>query len=123
MTQPTGPFVRYLTLNCGGLSGDVYQELLLALEAMPDTQKPHIVAIQETHWREDSATEFSTGEWQVVSSHRNGYKAAGVLILIHRTLLKKRCLHTPSHIQAGFYIFVSLISHRPWIVLLPTKDR
>ena len=50
------------------------------------------MAIQETHWREDSATEFSTGEWQVVSSHRNGYKAAGVLILIHRTLLKKAVL-------------------------------
>ena len=90
--QPPGPSLRYLTLNCGGLSSDVYQELLLSLESLPEPRRPHVIAIQETHWREDSATEFSTGPWQVVSSHRNGYKAAGVLILVHRTLLRDATL-------------------------------
>ena len=83
--QPPGPSLRYLTLNCGGLSSDVYQELLLNLESLPEPRRPHVVAIQETHWREDSP-------WQVVSSHRNGYKAAGVLILVHRTLLRDATL-------------------------------
>ena len=58
--SPTGPHARYLTVNCGGLSSDVYQELLLTLDALPAATRPHLVAIQETHWREDSATEYNT---------------------------------------------------------------
>ena len=110
--QPPGPSLRYLTLNCGGLSSDVYQELLLSLESLPEPRRPHVIAIQETHWREDSATEFSTGPWQVVSSHRNGYKAAGVLILVHRTLLRDATL---AHAEPfpGRVLHLR-ITHRAW---------
>ena len=54
--QPTGPHVRFLSLNCGGLSQDLYVELLKALEAMPAHTQPQIVALQETHWSSDSAS-------------------------------------------------------------------
>ena len=91
--SPVGPHVRYLSLNCGGLSSEVYQELLLTLDALPASTRPHLVAVQETHWSEDSATEYTTGSWQVISSHRHGYKAAaGVLVLVHRTLLRDAVL-------------------------------
>ena len=111
--SPAGPHVRYLTLNCGGLSSDVYQELLLTLDALPASTRPHIVAIQETHWSEDSATEYTTGSWQVISSHRHGYKAAaGVLVLVHRTLLKDAVL-AYAEPYPGRVLHVR-ITHKSW---------
>ena len=78
----------------------------MALDALPVSQRPHLVAIQETHWREDSATEFTSGPWRVISSQRNGYKAAGVLILIHHALL-------PDAVLAYSQPHPGLLSQRP----------
>ena len=96
----TGPHVRYLTNNCGGLSSDVYQELLLTLG--------HILSRSRKLTGADSASEYTTGFWRVVSSHRNDYKAAGVPVLVQMLSWL-----TPSHTQVEFYIFASRISLGP----------
>ena len=90
--QPTGPHVRFLSLNCGGLSQDLYVELLKALEAMPAQTQPQIVALQETHWSSDSAQQYTTGAWQVVQSHRHDNRSAGVMFLVHRSLTQHAVL-------------------------------
>ena len=90
--QPTGPHVRFLSLNCGGLSQDLYVELLKTLEAMPAHTQPQIVALQETHWSSDSAQQYTTGAWQVVQSHRHDNRSAGVMLLIHRSLTQHAVL-------------------------------
>ena len=90
--QPTGPHVRFLSLNCGGLSHDLYVELLKALEAMPAQTQPQIVALQETHWSSDSAQQYTTGVWQIIQSHRHDNRSAGVMLLIHRSLTRNAVL-------------------------------
>ena len=84
--------LRFLSLNCGGLSQDLYVELLKALEAMPAQTQPQIVALQETHWSSDSAQQYTTGAWQVVQSHRHDNRSAGVMFLVHRSLTQHAVL-------------------------------
>ena len=86
--QPNGPHVRFLSLNCGGLSQDLYVGLLKTLEAMPAHTQPQIVALQETHWSADSTQQYTTGVWQVIQSHRHDNRSAGVLFLLHRSLTR-----------------------------------
>ena len=86
--QPNGPHVRFLSLNCGGLSQDLYVELLKTLEAMPAHVQPQVVALQETHWSADSAQQYTTGVWQVIQSHRHDNRSAGVLFMLHRSLTR-----------------------------------
>ena len=86
--QPNGPHVRFLSFNCGGLSQDLYMELLKALEAMPAQTQPQIIALQETHWSSESAQQYTTGAWQVIQSHRHANRSAGVMLLIHRSLTR-----------------------------------
>ena len=86
--QPHGPHVRFFSFNCGGLSQDLYVELLKALEAMPAHTQPQIIALQETHWSSDSAQQYTTGAWQVIHSHRHANRSAGVMFLLHRTLTR-----------------------------------
>ena len=86
--QPNGPHVRFLSLNCGGLSQDLYVELLKTLEAMPAHMQPQVVALQETHWSADSAQQYTTGAWQVIQSHRHDNRSAGVLFMLHRSLTR-----------------------------------
>ena len=75
-------------MNCGGLSHDLYVELLKALEEMPAQTQPQIIALQETHWSSDSAQQYTTGAWQVTQSHRHANRSAGVMILVHRSLTR-----------------------------------
>ena len=86
--QPTVPHVRFLSLNCGGLSHDLYTELLKALDAIPAQTQPQIIALQETHWSSDSVQQYTTGAWQIIQSHRRDNRSAGVMLLIHKSLTR-----------------------------------
>ena len=59
-------------------------ELLKALEALPAQTQPQIIALQETHWSSDSVQQYTTGVWQIIQSHRQDNRSAGVMLLIHR---------------------------------------
>ena len=104
MTQPAGPFCAipdpYLWRAVGGcLSGTA----------------PHFRSYaghSEATYCGDSGNSLARRQRQVVSSHRNGYKAAGVLILIHRTLLKQAVL---AHAEPYPGRFLHLrITHQSW---------
>ncbi|CAE7356293.1 clpC, partial [Symbiodinium sp. CCMP2592] len=119
-TAPKGLHVRFLSLNCGGLSSEVYQELLLSLAALAPDRRPHVVAVQETHWAETSNSDYVTGPWRVLSSHRHGYKAAGVLLLVHKAF-SADCVISTAEPYPGRLLHVRL-THMAWALDILAPD-
>ena len=70
--------------NAGGLTSELWQELLLTLESMPQVLRPQIVLIQESHWTEAIAPNFKTDSWTVITSPAVDCKAAALVILLDK---------------------------------------
>ena len=70
--------------NAGGLTSELWQELLLTLESMPQVLRPQIVLIQESHWTEAIAPNFKTDSWTVLTSPAVDCKAAGLVMLLDK---------------------------------------
>ena len=70
--------------NAGGLTSELWPELLLTLESMPQVLRPQIVLIQESHWTEAIAPNFKTDSWTVLTSPAVDCKAAGLVILLDK---------------------------------------
>ena len=70
--------------NAGGLTSELWQELLLTLESMPQVLRPQFVLIQESHWTEAVAPNFKTDSWIVLTSPAVDCKAAGLVILLDK---------------------------------------
>ena len=70
--------------NAGGLTSELWQELLLTLESMPQALRPQIVLIQESHWTEAIAPNFKTDSWTVLTSPAVDYKAAALVMLLDK---------------------------------------
>ena len=67
--------LKVLSWNCGRLTSPLYAELLTwAMDQQAD-----VLAVQETHWHEDS--EYVSGQWVVVGSGAKD-KSSGCLLLL-----------------------------------------
>ncbi|CAE7307189.1 unnamed protein product [Symbiodinium sp. CCMP2592] len=78
--------------NAGGLTTDLWQELLLTLDLLPVVQRPEVVLLQETHWTEAITPNFTTSSWTVLSSPTTDCKAAGLVILLDKQLCARGTL-------------------------------
>ena len=70
--------------NAGGITTDLWQELLLTLEQLPVLQRPQVVMLQESHWTEAITPNFHTSAWTVLTSPTTDCKAAGLVMLIDK---------------------------------------
>ena len=76
-----------LSWNAGGLSSNLWQELLLTLEHLAPESRPQVVCIQESHWGDQAAPSFITAQWSVHTSPSTDNKAAGLIVLLDRKSL------------------------------------
>ena len=82
-TSTNNPRLRVLNYNIGGLSTDAYDELLNHLDNLPPSDRPHVVTLQESHWRHDC--EYSAAGWHVIHSAKQGQpKAGGIVTMISK---------------------------------------
>ncbi|CAE7215822.1 Pol, partial [Symbiodinium sp. CCMP2456] len=78
--------------NAGGLTTELWQELLLTLEQMPTMQRPQVVMLQESHWTEALSPKFQTSAWTVLTSPTTDCKAAGLVMLIDQQVHQRGSL-------------------------------
>ena len=76
-----------LSWNAGGLSSNLWQELLLTLDHLAPEARPQVICIQESHWGDQVAPSFITAQWSVYTSPSTDNKAAGLLVLLDRKSL------------------------------------
>ncbi|CAE7830781.1 unnamed protein product [Symbiodinium sp. CCMP2592] len=89
--------LRCATYNIGGLSQDAYAELMHFLAEQHPTVRPHVIFLQETHWRTPS--DYSTDQWHVVSTPAEPAASGGVAILISVDLCDANSILTASPIS------------------------
>ncbi|OLP79252.1 hypothetical protein AK812_SmicGene40480 [Symbiodinium microadriaticum] len=68
-----------MTWNAGGLSSDLWHELLLKLQHLPPAARPQILCVQESYWKDTVAPTFVTANWQVYCSPATDSKSAGLI--------------------------------------------
>ena len=71
--------------NAGGISSELYAELLRYLET---TGTIDIAIIQETHW--STTGEWTAGQWQFIHTASERSRQDGVLVAVRRSLLSNR---------------------------------
>ena len=82
--------LRVASYNIGGLSQDAYAELMHFLAEQDADTRPHIVLLQETHWKDPS--EYTTDLWHVVSTPSQPAASGGVAILVSSSLCQATAL-------------------------------
>ena len=70
-----------VTWNADGLEGGVWEEFMIWLSQIPAQNQPHIITIQETHWKHNA--EWSSNGWFCISSGAaEKDRSAGLLTMI-----------------------------------------
>ncbi|CAE7641710.1 unnamed protein product [Symbiodinium sp. CCMP2592] len=80
-----------------GLSQDAYAELMHFLAEQHPTVRPHVIFLQETHWKTPS--DYSTDQWHIVSTPAEPAASGGVAILISVDLCDANSILTASPIS------------------------
>ena len=84
--------LRFMTYNVGGLATDAYDVFMAAMLQTPEAVRPHIVCLQETHWKHSS--EYSTQGWHVItSSCPSEFRSGGLMVMISHALVPAAQAH------------------------------
>ena len=79
--------MRFMTYNVGGLASDAYDVFMAAMYRLSPKAKPHIICLQETHWKH--STVFTTAGWHVITcSSSSNFKSSGFMVMISHDLLE-----------------------------------
>ena len=91
--KPSSGFrIRFMTYNVGGLATDAYDVFMAAMLQTPEAVRPHIVCLQETHWKHSS--EYSTPGWHIItSSCPSEFRSGGLMVMISHALVPAAQAH------------------------------
>ncbi|CAE7801809.1 unnamed protein product [Symbiodinium sp. CCMP2592] len=96
-TQTSASSVGSYFVSRGLGAMDAYAELMHFLAEQHPTVRPHVIFLQETHWKTPS--DYSTDQWHVVSTPAEPAASGGVAILISVDLCDANSILTASPIS------------------------